>query len=580
MKYFKIKLIVIIIAAAAITSVLLMTMQLQYSFVKPEDNVSESLTGKYLSGEYAKNQYDMETAAEMFTSALKQAGDDPFFLENSYKLELQAGNSTDAISYAREYLKLSPYSPSANILLALDALKNNDHTGAIAYLDSARHNGSSQLSYNIDVVIIPFIKAWVLVGEKKYDEAMNIINSLDNKDEIPSRFLFYQKALIYDIADNIEFADDYYNKIFPTKTLVKRHFIRAAFNFYARQQNYEKAQSLLGLYDEQYSQNNYFTEERSIISDKSIPERIIKNELYGISEVLLEATRALTSVGYADDALSYLRMVEYINPDNDEAKMLIADYFESKNDLTTALDYYNQINNSSDFYVDSQINIGEIYYKTDKKRKGTSLLENVDEGNVVVKRSLLTLADLLRKDKDYSEAARIYSQIISKIEKIESHNWPIFFARGICFERSKQWEKAEKDFLKALEISPNQPDVLNYLGYSWIDQNKNIEQARDMIQKAVTARPDDAQILDSMGWALFKIKDFTEAAKYLEKAIEIIPNDPVINDHLGDVYWMLDRKNEAVFQWNRSVKFHDGNEDISIDDVNSKIKNGLLADKK
>jgi Flp pilus assembly protein TadD len=164
--------------------------------------------------------------------------------------------------------------------------------------------------------------------------------------------------------------------------------------------------------------------------------------------------------------------------------------------------------------------------------------------------------------------------VLENSDEKSINDWSIYFARGICFERINNWNLAEKDLLHALKLEPQQPDLLNYLGYSWIDRNKNLEEATQMVVAAVKARPNDPQIIDSMGWIFFKSQNYDMAAEYLEKAAEITPYDSVINDHLGDTYWKQGRHNEAIFQWKRALKY-DARKDLSVIDVNNKIENGL-----
>src|SRR5690606_33991930 len=131
----------------------------------------------------------------------------------------------------------------------------------------------------------------------------------------------------------------------------------------------------------------------------------------------------------------------------------------------------------------------------------------------------------------------------------QPHQWTLFYFRGIAYERAKQWDKAEADLLQALALFPEQPHVLNYLGYSWVDQGMHLDEAMDMIARAVELRPNDGYIVDSLGWAHYRLGNYEEAVRELERAVELRPEDPVINDHLGDAYWKVGRRLEARFQW-------------------------------
>jgi Flp pilus assembly protein TadD len=168
-----------------------------------------------------------------------------------------------------------------------------------------------------------------------------------------------------------------------------------------------------------------------------------------------------------------------------------------------------------------------------------------------------------------------YSRAIALIDKPEAKHWSYYYARGTCYERIKKWPLAEADLQKALQLSPDQALVLNYLGYSWIDQNRNLKQGLALIEKAVRQKPDDGYIVDSLGWAYFRLHNFKEAAKHLERAVELRPEDPVLNDHLGDAYWRVGREREARFQWEQALTLKPEPEDA--EKIKRKLQKGLPA---
>jgi Flp pilus assembly protein TadD len=169
--------------------------------------------------------------------------------------------------------------------------------------------------------------------------------------------------------------------------------------------------------------------------------------------------------------------------------------------------------------------------------------------------SLIALGDIYRSDKEFNEAIKAYDAAISRLKNTEADHWGIYYARGICYERTGQWEKAENDFNHALELEADQPDVLNYLGYSWLVRGEHVLKAREYIQQAFDQRPADAHIIDSMGWAYYMIGEFGQSVEYLEQAAELTPHDATINEHLGDAYWRVGRQIEAQFQWKRALQF-------------------------
>jgi Flp pilus assembly protein TadD len=187
--------------------------------------------------------------------------------------------------------------------------------------------------------------------------------------------------------------------------------------------------------------------------------------------------------------------------------------------------------------------------------------------------SLIRLGDIMRARERFVEAGTAYDRAYKRLGPLQSHHWTLLYARGIVLERTKQWDRAEADFLKALELSPDQPFVLNYLGYSWVDQGRHLDRAKRMIQKAVDLRPNDGYIVDSLGWAYFRLGEFANSVKEMERAVELMPEDPVLNDHLGDALWRVGRKLEARYQWNR-VLILQPKDDLRVQ-IAGKLADGL-----
>ncbi len=209
--------------------------------------------------------------------------------------------------------------------------------------------------------------------------------------------------------------------------------------------------------------------------------------------------------------------------------------------------------------------------KVEEAKKHLKGLIDVDPKNI---RNYLAYGSVLSDAKDYKAMGELYDRAVEAIGPVPKRSdWTIFFQRGIAYERQKLWEKAEPSFLKALELNPDQPQVLNYLGYSWVDMNVKLEEGLDMIRKAVELKPDDGYIVDSLGWAYFRMGRFDEAVAELERAAELMAGDATINDHLGDAYWRVGRKLEAVFQWNQALELKP--EEAEIPKIKAKIENGL-----
>jgi tetratricopeptide (TPR) repeat protein len=211
--------------------------------------------------------------------------------------------------------------------------------------------------------------------------------------------------------------------------------------------------------------------------------------------------------------------------------------------------------------------------RTDEAKK---LLERAIAERPRDTEAIVELGNIQRARKDFADCGETYGKAIGNVPNPEKGNWVMFYFRGICYERSHQWPAAEADMKKALSLYPDQPLVLNYLGYSWVDQGIHLDEGMDMIRRAVDQRPDDGYIVDSLGWAYYRIGNYDEAVKNLERAVELKPEDPTINDHLGDAYWRVGRTLEAHFQWSHAKDLNPDPEELPK--IEAKLKEGLHAD--
>jgi Flp pilus assembly protein TadD len=254
--------------------------------------------------------------------------------------------------------------------------------------------------------------------------------------------------------------------------------------------------------------------------------------------------------GNNDIATGLLQLGLYLDPHDDGIPLLIGQLLDSADQHSAANGYYASIDDTSPMHLTAAIRIAQNYDDMNNRPEALQRLGELATQNPHSGTALIADAEMLRVDKQYVEAAKAYSGALALDKTDLPRDWVLYYERGIAYERAKQWDKAQPDFLKALALNPDQPQVLNYLGYTWVDRGENLDQGFDMIQKAVKATPTDGFIVDSLGRAYFKLNKFPEAVETLEKAVQLKPNDPQINDHLGDAYWKAGRKLEAHFQWN------------------------------
>jgi tetratricopeptide (TPR) repeat protein len=304
---------------------------------------------------------------------------------------------------------------------------------------------------------------------------------------------------------------------------------------------------------------------------------LVANTSEGAAEALYGIGAALSQEpGGEDLGMVYLQLAIHLNPEHPLAIVALASLFEATKKYEMAIDAYDRIPEKSPLrrkaMIQRALNL-EVLEKKSEAREALKALVNEKPEEI---EGLFTYANVLRAGKDYNEATEVYSRIVKILGEPKREHWAIYYYRGMSYERAKLWPSAEKDFQQALKLSPDNPQILNYLGYSWVDRGEHLDQALDMIRKAVALRPKDGYIIDSLGWAYYRLGKFEEAVVELEKAIALSPSDPTINDHLGDAYWRTDRKLEARFQWARAIEMKPEPEDLLI--IQKKLKEGLESD--
>jgi len=300
---------------------------------------------------------------------------------------------------------------------------------------------------------------------------------------------------------------------------------------------------------------------------------LVSNAQAGAGEALYGLGASLGRRGGEDLGLVYLQLSLFLVPSHPLALLSLADLYESLKKPELAIKVYERVPANSPLHRNAAIQMAANLDSLDRADEAQRHLELLIKQRPDDMEAIMALGNVLRGHKKFSECASVYSKGVAGVPNPEKANWVLFYFRGICNERSKQWPKAEADLKKALALYPDQPHVLNYLGYSWIDQGINLDEGMRMIRRAVEQRPDDGYIVDSLGWAHYRIKEYDEAVKNLERAVELKPQDPTINDHLGDAYWKTGRTLEATFQWAHARDLKPDPEELPK--IEEKLKNGL-----
>jgi tetratricopeptide (TPR) repeat protein len=293
-----------------------------------------------------------------------------------------------------------------------------------------------------------------------------------------------------------------------------------------------------------------------------------------MAEALLAFAAALRQQEAGEFALLLLRVALLLRPDYPAAKLMLADILEGDRRYQAAADVLSRVRQDSAYGPAARVRLSLMLDRLDRTDAAIGELEALAAADPTRAEPLARMGDILRGRSRFAEAAAAYNRAVARLGPPERRQWALYYARGIALERAKDWPRAEADFLRALELAPDQPYVLNYLGYSWVEQGRELARAKRMIERAVELRPHDGHIVDSLGWVLFRMGDYRAAVRWLERAVELLPRDPVINDHLGDAYWAVGRRAEAQFQWRRALNL--GPEPEAIPKLEAKLRDGLV----
>ncbi len=530
------------------------------------DTTSRTLVGGYLSGRFAKSQHDIQSAAAFYGSALAHDPDNEVLIEQAFLMELSAGSYDKTSVFAEKLIELQPQHRLARMFLGLESYKKGD-------FDVAERHFKTASSGPIGELTAALMRAWLRVAEKNVPAALDLLEK-PKQAEWAQFYLRYHRALIADIAGRTATARSSYQRVFKQDSRTLRTTIAYA-RHAAHAGDRKLARSILREYDRRSSTDSHplSAELMEEVRSKKPVALLIDNSTLGMAEVLYGLGEALTTDGGVSIGIIYLQMSLYIAPEQPLALAALAQSYETIRNYAQAIATYDLIPTGTPLQDAIDIRKALNYNLQDQPDEAKKLLEKVAERSPEDLAPLDALGNIMRARKRYDEAIVYYSRALRLIDKPEKRHWTFYYSRGTCYERTKLWPKAEADLKKALELSPEQPLALNYLGYSWIDQGRNLREGLKLIKKAVSLKPDDGYIVDSLGWAYYRLGRYDDAVAQLERAVELRPDDPVLNDHLGDALWRVGREREARFQWDQALSLDP--EPAEITKIKKKLAEGL-----
>ena len=524
---------------------------------------ADGLSGAYLAARHASFHSDYVAAAEYYTQALIRDPSNKVLLENALMSFVGLGDMERAVPVARRIVADDIPSQIARMVLIGDLARKEDYDTIITMLKKGETVGP---------LVDDLVLAWAELGRGKMSAAIvsfdKVVTGKGTRE-----FGLYHKALALASVGDYEGADRILSGDVggPLRTTVAGVLAHA--EILSQLERNEDAIELLILVFGDELDPRVAQLRKDLEDGKKLPFTMAKTSAEGMAEVFYSVASALS--GETDDGytLVYTRMAEFLDPNHIDAILMGAGLLEQLERYDLATKAYNLVPRDNASFHAAELGRAAALRKADKSEAAIEALEQLakSHGNLPTVHS--SLGDILRQSKRYSEAAKAYDRALALSGEPSVDDWFMYYARGICYERIDEWEKADADFRMAIKLNPNQPQVLNYLGYSLLEKNIKLDEALQMIERAVSAVPNDGYITDSLGWALYRLRRFEEAVGYMERAAELMPVDPIVNDHLGDALWAVGRKLEAEFQWRRAMSFEPEEEDAKR--IRRKLEVGL-----
>jgi len=512
-----------------------------------------TLAGNYLAGRFASSSRDLSAAAGYFQTALAIDPGNSVLVERAFQLLVADGRIKDALPVAERLVARDKGHALARLVLGVDALKKGQW-------DRARNQLQQTTPRPLSDLTVAILAGWAQAGKGETDAALKTVDKVSGQDWY-AVFKNYHGSLIAEMGGRKGEAANRMGQAYAGDSRALR-VVEGQIRSLARQKKAPEALAAIAEFEKQIPDHPVIEALKADVAAGRIPAPMVANPQAGAAEFLYGLGSAMGRDGGEDIAAMYLQLALWLTPEAELPLIALAGLEGGMKQYDKAIALLGRIPGDSKLRPLADIQVGRYYTITQKYEDASKHLRAVIARTPKDLDAIQALGDVLRADKKFAEAAEIYTRAIEEIGTPAKSDWGLYYYRGIAFERTKQWPKAEADFYKALELQPDEPHVLNYLGYSWIDMGMNLDKGLDLVKKAVELKSDDGYIVDSLAWAYYKLGRFDEAVKELERAVLLKPDDPVINDHLGDAYWKADRQLEATFQWRHALDMKPEAEEI------------------
>jgi len=529
--------------------------------------VAQDPSGAYLAARQARATGDFSAAAKYYAQALTLDSSNPALLENATVAYLALGQIDRAIAVASKMATDDLRSQVAQITLIAEETRNEDWDALMARVEDMR--GAGDLADGL-------LTAWAQLGAGDVTEALAAFDAVAEERGLRS-FAFYHKALALASVGDFEAADQVFSGDENGPVQQTRRGVMAWAQILSQLGQHQRAVEVI---DDTFGNDpdSQVADLRArVAAEDAVPFDLIGSPRDGVAEVFFSLARALRQDATDEFVLLYARVAEAIRPGHVDAIITVAELLESMEQYGLAIAAYKKVPRDHPSFHVAELGRAEVLRRDDRPDAAIEVLDQLVQTYPELADVHVAAGDLYRTQEQYADAVTSYDRATELLTERDNPQWFVHYARAISHERQGNWEEAEADFRRALELNPGHPQVLNYLGYSMVEKGINFDEALDMIERAVAEQPESGYIVDSLGWALYRLGRYDEAIVHMERAAELMPTDPVINDHLGDVLWAVDRKAEARFQWKRALSLHesDPSPDLEPDRVRRKLAVGL-----
>jgi len=537
-----------VVAVSALSAALVVGLT-QCSSVGLEPSANKEPTtnryGAYLAGRYAASEHDASSAALFYDKALKFDPGNVELLERAIMSEVAEGDLDGAAKHAEDLIGKAPQARIPRIVIAVQAMRDGGYARAREEFEKVAGNAAAEIAARLGLAYANF-------SEGKTKEAADVITKLSENGGARA-FALYHLGVIEDLSGNAKEALAHFEEANRLSDGESLRILLAYAAHLARTGDTAKAKTIYNDFLKKAPSHPIVRAALARLEAGGVPDRVIGSAKQGLAETFYGIASSLSDERSFEIPVFYLQLALALEPRHDLSLSLLGDRYEVAERLDDCIKAYGRIPSSSPLYLNARLQIAQAYQKQKKPADALATLNAALTGTVDDVEFYASIGDVLRSDERYGEAVDAYSKGIALIGEPKERHWTIYYTRGIAYERSKRWADAERDLKQALKLKPEQPLVMNYLAYTWVEQGVNTTEALQMLKRAVELRPEDGFIIDSLGWAYFRLGDYKTAITYLEQAIQLEPSEATINDHLGDAYWRVGRRVEAKYQWEHAL---------------------------